>query len=186
MSNVPKDIAPPPNAKHMVLPLMGLFLWLCTVLGCWWAMLTRKVGTVGTRFYFMPMMWSTAMFVALYSNDFYPDKYFFQVTLVLMWLFYLQHLYMTMKNRVHVHTRCVGLHNHPALEVAMLILLCWFAYEFQAFAYVYFTMASCVADTIHGELIKERDRQRSVQMADAMWEQQYMMDNYREFQETRR
>ena len=179
------------DAKSLFQFLSGLFLIAVHVLGVFWAMLSKLPGTVGTREYWFDMLCGVTLLTALSQNSWYPDRYLFQGSIVLLIVLYFRHLFTTLYGKKHVHTKCIGTSRfgtgddgklwEAVVGVATGISICLAGCQ----PYGLFVIASAVANTIKVAMVDERDRHRSVQMADAMAEQEYMMEHYEKFQHER-
>lgn len=174
-----------PSAKDAFQVISGGFLVAVYTLGVFWALLVRKFGSIGTRAYWFDMCCGYLLIIALAQNPWYPDRYAFQLLWGLLPLLYVVHLLATMASSTHVHTQCVGRSRFPGndgnakvLEFVTGLLIGGGFYIYGMVPFGLFIMASATASTVRDALIAERDRQRALKMSDAMWEQQYMMDNF--------
>ena len=150
-----------------------------------WLLLVRNFGSVGTRATWLEYSLTSVVLIALAHQFPPPNYYLFMGTLVVMPVFFFGHIFATLNTKEHVHTHCLGtprLGSEPreffvGAAIGLAIVLFWPIAA--PFGWYVFTCASALA--IRGMMLEERDRQRSVQMDDALWEQEYMMRNYEKF-----
>lgn len=181
----PPDPYQHPKITDIFQNIVWLFMLAVYFAGVFWALLVKKPGTVGTRAYMLDMSGGFVLLLALSQGTRHGDKLLFTSSLVLLALMYLWHLHCTLRSKVHVHTKCVGHSRFPGdgqkpawLEICsgVVVAIAFGVCGFQPFGT--FIFISACANFARDAMIQERDRQRSVQMEDAMWEQQYMMRNY--------
>lgn len=178
----PKDEFKPASAKMLIHNLGLVFVTAVATTSCFWSMLFRKPGTVGTRAYTLEMFLSTLLILMLANAP--GEKPYFVVALVLMYGGYIKHLMTTWKKTEHVHTQSVGgyLYSKNGSVEGFLGLGIGAAIFFVGLPYLGgFIAASALCCGIRDSLIQERDKLRSIQMADAIAEQEYMMKIHERF-----
>jgi hypothetical protein len=181
----PPDEFKPVKATDMFQWALWMFLIAVYSLGVFWALIVKKPGTVGTRAYWMDFGGGFLLILALSRNSWPYHPLMFQASLVLLVVMFFWHFHCTMRSKTHVHTKCVGHSRFPGrgnmphtLELLTGLAL-GAAIAIGGFVpYGLFIGFSALANSTRDGLIQERDRLRSVQMADAMWEQEYMMNNF--------
>ena len=174
-----------PKATDILQSLSWVFLMAVYATGVFWALLVKKLGTVGTRAYFLDFSGGFLLLLALSQNPWPYDQFFFVSSLILLVIMLLWHMQATLNSPVHVHTKCIG-HSRflgkgkrpETMELVTGLLVAGLFVLFGLVPYGFFIFASASANFIRDGMIQERDRLRSVQMADAMWEQEYMMNNF--------
>lgn len=181
------ELKEPPKEFETVSPaaalglMTGIFLYACRFVGCFWALVVKKPGTVGVRAYLLDFFCSVPMFLAFIQNDWYPDKYFFLFAFGFHILFYLNHLVKSAYSQEPIHSHCLGntrlgrtwdLLLGAALGLGVALIAPFFGA---------FVMASAVGHGIFLTAIEERDRQRVVKMTDAMLEHEYMMTQFEKY-----
>ncbi len=187
----PPEQQPSPNAKQAFSFLAGILMIAVYTLGVFWAMLVKKPGTVGTRAYSFDLLCGITLLTALSQNSWYPDKYLFVGSLILLPVMYIRHIGATLKQPDHVHTKCIGgsrfgnSDKAKALEFFFGIGAGLIVAATGCMPFGLFIMASSTANMVRQAMLDERDRQRSVQMADAMAEQKYMMEHFEKYQRER-
>lgn len=178
----PKDEFKPASAKMLVHNLGLLFVTAVATTSCFWSMLFRKPGTVGTRAYALEMFLSTLLILMLANAP--HEKPYFVIALLFMYVGYVQHLMATWKKKEHVHTQCIGGYRYSekgsvegflGLGIGAAVFLIGLPY------FGGFIAASALCCGIRDSLVSERDKLRSIQMADAIAEQEYMMKIYERF-----
>lgn len=191
--NSPPDDIRPPDGTALFQALAGLALYAINFVGVFWALLVKKPGTVGSRAYTTDFFGGFLLIVALSNNDWYPDKYLFFAAMVLMALKLVQHRYATSKRKEHVHTRCIGQSRFPgkghtplAWEVIVGGLVAIICFLVGLIPFGTYIGLSAICASLNEGLIEERDRQRAIQMADAMLEQEYAMENFRRWQDAKK
>lgn len=184
----PEGQTPLGDAKGMFQFVSAVLMMAVHIVAAFWAMVAKKPGTVGTRAYWFDVGCANTLLLALSQNWWYPDRFLFQAAIPLLTGLYVWHLIATLRRNEHVHTRCVGSSRFGSgddgkfkealagLATGGCICLTGCLY-FGAFV-----AASAIANAMRILMVDERDRQRSVQMADAFAEQEFMMHQYEQFQ----
>lgn len=179
------------DAKAMFQFISGVFIIAVHVLAAFWAMVAKQPGTVGTRSYWFDVLCANTLLIALSQNSWYPDRYLFQGSIVLITGLLLWHLMSTHSRPGHIHTKCIGESRFGPGDQGKLrefvvgagTGLCIVIAGCGPFGL--FVLASAAANVLRILMLDERDRQRNVQMADAMAEQDYMMNQYDRYQQNR-
>lgn len=180
----PPDNFKPASAKMTIHNLGLLGITAVATLSCFWSMLMRKPGTVGTRAYALEMVLSSLLLIALSHSPYPQERDVFYVFLGVMYVGYISHLGKTNKSEKHVHSYCVGSYRYSkkgAIELCIGVAVGTALY-YLGFQYAGgFVGVSALACTVRDALIEERDKIRSRQIADAIIDQEYMMHNYERF-----
>ena len=172
----------PPDVKEMFGFVSGVFYLAMMTLGCFWALVMRKPGTLGTRAYWFDYGCANLLLLAL--RQFFPYTPLFElftVTMIAMVVLFFFHLVCTLTNRKHVHTKNVGTSRFGTafeLLVGGGVGAAFATLVPGAAPYGIYIVCSAIALFINSVMIDERDRQRAVQMQDALWEQDYAMKMY--------
>jgi len=197
MNNHADNFRPPDDnttlgdAKQTFQFISGIFMIAVHVTGAFWAMIAKKPGSVGTRAYWFDVLSCNTLLLALSHNWWYPDRLAFQGAIAVNTGLWLWHLWATINQEEHVHTHCIGASRFGAGDngkfreamIGLISGLCIVLIGFQYFGF--FIVASAGANAIRIMMVDERDRQRSVQIADAIAEQEYMMNQYEKFKRER-
>lgn len=192
MQNHTNSFSPPsdgqmPDGKQAMGAIGGIFLLVVMVMSNPWLMLVRKFGTVGTRATWIECGLSMIVLMAL-SQSVEPLRSLFVGTLFLMPILFFAHIICTSSKKQHVHTLCLGTPRFGSEFLEFLLgaatgLSIVFGWP-EAAPFGWYIFACAAALGIRGMMLEERDRQRSVQMDDALWEQDYMMRNYEKFKKS--
>lgn len=180
------------DAKNVFQFLTGIFMIAVHVTASFWAMIAKKPGTVGTRTYWFDVLCGNTMLLALSHNFPAPDQFLFQFAIVLMSGLYLRHLFSTMNQEEHIHTHCIGKSRFGEGDngkfreamIGKIVGLCICLTGCVPFGI--FVIISALANAVRIMMVDERDRQRAVNLADAMAEQEYAMDNLDAYLQRRR
>lgn len=178
----PPDQFQPASAKMMVHNLGVVLLTAVATTSCFWSMLFRRPGSVGTRAYALEMFLSTLLILMLANAP--GERPYFIVALVLMYAGYIKHNLATGASKEHVHTQCVGGYRYSktgSVEGFLGLAIGGAAYYLGLPYFGGFVAASALCCGIRDSLIQERDKLRATQMADAIAEQEYMMKIYERF-----
>ena len=187
----PPEILPPPDAKQAFNFFSGIFIFVIFTMSAFWALLVKKPGTIGRIAYLTDSGFSFVVILALSQNGWYPDKYIFTACLVVLPILYCFHLVTSAKSEKHVHSRCIGASRFgrgdkgPFLEFVFGLCLGVVCILAGCAPFGFFLMICSTASTIRFGMIEERDRQRSIQMADAIAEQEIMMEQYEKYMRQR-
>lgn len=179
----PHDTMQPASAKEMFQFLTGIFHIIVYGFGAWWAMLTKKLRTVGTRAYWLDvaLCWCPMAMCANQPALMPLERHLFLGGWILMFVLFWVHLIASYASPNHVHTKCVGqsrLGDGWDVVIGLAIGGACYAAGLQFVGGFIAISATC--NWIRDQMILERDRQRAVQMDDAMYEQQYTLGNYNE------
>ena len=164
--------------------IANIFLIGLGGLSVFWTLIVRKFGTIGTRALWFDLICGYVLVIIL-AHGLYPDALLFRGVWIVMPLLYVTHLMATLGASGHVHRHCVGKprflgggRKGEAIEtvIGWAVFLVFYCTGYEIFAW--FLLASILATVIRDVMIAFRDRQRSAQMQDAMWAQNYMMDNF--------
>ncbi|MCC7336539.1 MAG: hypothetical protein IT422_15725 [Pirellulaceae bacterium] len=180
--NQPEQQKKPPGAKEAFNFFAFILIFACRVVGVFWAIISKKFGSVGTRVYALDVLWAIPLLLALRVNDWYPDKYAFETMFIVLVAGFMLHLAATLKQKQHIHTKYVGDTRGGGLGEFVV----WAALTggFLAAGMVptaCFITTSMVCHHLFLTAIQERDRQRAVMIADSMAEQRYMMENFERY-----
>lgn len=175
-----------PDGKQVFGFVTAIFHLTLMTLNTPWLLLMRKGGTVGTRATWFDYGCTNLLLLA--CRQFFPYSpcvELFTATLMLMPFLFLYHIIASLRQKHHVHTKSIGA---PAVKSELLEFLvgagigCAIIWKWPAAEpYGFFILCSASALAIRSMMIEERDRLRSVQMEDALWEQDYMIRNYERF-----
>jgi len=175
----------PMQGKDAFQAIAGLLFLVLNVTGVFWALLVKKPGTAGTRAYLLDAAGGFVLLLALSQNHWFPDCYAFQLALMLMSIRFLWHFFASLNSKTHIHTRCIGVSRFPGkghtklaweLLVGMGVGFGFILLGMEPFGL--FILASAACASFKEGLIEQRDTWRSIQIADAMSEQEYAMQNY--------
>ncbi|MEM9411466.1 MAG: hypothetical protein AAGA30_10150 [Planctomycetota bacterium] len=168
--------------------ISGLILWAIHFTGAFWALIVKKPTTVGTRAYWIDASGNFVMLIALSQNSWYPDKYLFLFSALILCLLFWWHFFSTLRAPGHIHTQCIGGsrfggsgHTPQMIELMLGFFVGIFFCLFEMVPYGFFIIASAFASSFKEGIIQTRDDFRSVQMADALAEQEYLMNNYNDW-----
>ena len=176
-SNPPPDQFEPWTGQDLFQFTAGIFLYFIHFVGVFWALIVRKPGTTGSRAYVPDALGGFVLLLALSQNGWEPDRYLFTACLIAFPILFFWHWNRAVNSPKHIHTQCIGASrfrgegdNPYLLEwVSGLVPgLLFVAAGMAPFGFFIAASASCVF--IRQGMIKERDRLRAVQMADAMLE----------------
>ena len=188
----PPDNYEHPKATDMLQSLSWIFLMAVYAAGVFWALIVKKPGTVGTRAYLLDFSGGFFLILALSQNSWPHSQTLFQCSLIFLVVIFLWHIYCTMKNPIHVHAKCVGQSRFPGKgkqpegwELFTGVFLGTVVAAVGLVPFGLFIFVSACANGTRDAMIQERDRLRSVQMGDAMWEQEYTMNNFEKWKRGR-
>lgn len=175
------DTIQPASFKQTFQFVTGLLHMLVYGFGAWWAMLTKRPKTVGTRAYWLDvaLCWIPMAMCAQSPGLPQLERQLFLGGWILMFLLYWVHLIASYASPNHVHTKCVGqsrLGDRWDFFIGFVLGMGLYALELRFVGG--FIVISSTCNWLRDQMILERDRQRAVQMDDAMFEQQYMLGNY--------
>ncbi len=172
-----------PDGKQIFGFVVSLFYLALMTLNTPWLLLMRKRGTVGTRATWFDFGCTNLLLLA--CRQFFPYSpcvELFTGTMLLMLPLFLLHFRAAWISPQHVHTQSIGrpwvgselLEFVIGAAIGLTIIWRWPSAE----PFGYFVLASAGALAIRSMMIEERDRMRSVQIEDALWEQEQMLANY--------
>ena len=193
----PPHIERPPDAKQTFNIIGVCLIQIMCIVATFWALIVKKPGTAGTRHYWQEAGWSFILLLALSQNSWYPDQYFFVASIFILsfnfWWHYLASAKHVRNGTRRIHTQYIGDSRFKGKEkwwrqfqeaatgllVAMVFVL------IGAYPYAFFLIATTLCCANKEMAIEERDRLRSIQIDDAMMEQEYIMDNYERWRNQR-
>lgn len=180
----PPENQPMPDGKQVFRTAITLLHYAIGALSVFWSLVIRKPGSVGTRVHWVDVPIAMVGLSIVRFSPYYLDAWMFALTMNLLPMLYVYHLITTFCQRRHVHTMCVGepfFRGGEKWECLAGLVTAAALYWSGIRSYGMFVAASALAVVIRDWVISERDRQKTVQLDDALWEQEYMIGNLKKY-----